>query len=75
MRLIFIGLLTLLFVTFLPVYAEGEVKLEIIYPKNGAVINASSSILLVILTRAPTLQSITRVFPLHKNGAFVYFTG
>lgn len=75
MRLIFIGLLTLLFVTFLPVYAEGEVKLEIIYPKNGAVINASSVNFVGNTDPCANLTINNQSVSVAQNGVFVYFTG
>lgn len=71
MKRIFIGLLTLLFVTFLPAFAEESVKLEIIYPKNGAKINASSFFIVGNTEADATLtinQQKAKVFP---NGAFV----
>jgi len=94
MRLIFIGLLTLLFVTFMPVFAadceqrlqeglcpfgmpfkasnqaEDCVKLEIIYPKNGATIDASSTFIGNTEPDADLVINNQKV-KIYSNGAFV----
>ena len=71
MRPIFIGLLTLLFVTIMPAFADDCLKLEIIYPKNDAKINASSTFI-VGNTESGSILTINnqeaKVFP---NGSFV----
>jgi len=71
MRLIFIGLLTLLFVTFMPVFAENKVKLEIIYPKNNAIINASSMFIVGNTEPNSDLLINNQTVKVYSNGAFV----
>ena len=75
MRVIFIGLLTLLFVTLMPVFADDSVKLEIIYPKNNATVNASS--VFIVGNTEPDASLIINNQPvkISPNGAFVQVTG
>ncbi|HBG49039.1 MAG TPA: hypothetical protein DDW90_05970 [Cyanobacteria bacterium UBA9971] len=75
MRVIFIGLLTLLFVTLMPVFAEDSVKLEIIYPKNGATINASSTFIVGNTEPDASLIINNQNVKVSSNGAFVQVTG
>ena len=75
MRVIFIGLLTLLFVMLMPVFAEDSVKLEIIYPKNGATINASSTFIVGNTEPDASLIINNQNVKVSSNGAFVQVTG
>lgn len=72
---IFIGLLTLLFVTFLPVFAKNDVKIEIIYPKNGAKINATSVFIVGNTDKKACLTINDKPAKVYSNGAFVEITG
>ena len=74
MRLIFIGLLTLLFVTFTPVFAEEDIKLEVFYPKMGEEINASSVFVVGNTDPKAKLAINNKQAKVYPNGAFVEIT-
>lgn len=74
MKPIFIGLLTLLFVTFLPAFAEERVKLEVFYPKNNEIINASSVFVVGNTDPKAELKINGREAKVYPNGAFVLVT-
>ncbi len=71
MRPIIVGLLTLLFVTFMPVFAENNARIKIVYPKNGAIINASSVFIIGNTTPGASLIINNRTAKVYPNGAFV----
>ena len=75
MRLILIGLLTLLFVTLMPVFAEDSVKLEIVYPKNCAVINATSTFIVGNTEPGADLVINNQSVKISQNGGFVQMVG
>jgi len=75
MKRIFIGLLTLIFVTLfirlLPVFAEQDIKLEIVYPKNGAKTNAATIFFSGNTDPQASLTINNKAAKVWPNGAFV----
>lgn len=74
MNPIFIGLLTLLFVTFAPVSAEDRLKLEVFYPKNNETINASSVFVTGNTDSDAKLIINNEEAKVYPNGIFVHIT-
>ena len=71
MKLTYTALLTLLFTAFIPAYAGENLKLQIIYPANGAKINASSAFIVGNTNPEACLTINDRQGKVRPNGAFV----